>query len=299
MNKSAVSIFLAIILCGTSLFTIVGCSDYFKAPENHCIVGLNKDYRLYSETEGVFCAPIDKKIKESEIKMTAEYNYYSVIKGAEYTICIDHFINNSSGWGLGIKDNFIPAYWQGDVITKFEIEYDYNSETRHETFFTADYKNMNCNIAVSFDKNCSVKSVKEPYLNVGGNYETAEKGGNPLNSKIDEYLNTDGSFNEKDGFYYLLLENEVTPYQDAWKTNLDITDYKLEYIDDTRANAVSAQFACKPLTVSENQELWLHIVCRTYSGKYFVQSVIYEGTTGFILPIREHQLKLDFDFNKT
>lgn len=41
MKKSAVSIFLAIILSTFLCFMIVGCSDYFKAPENHCIVGLN------------------------------------------------------------------------------------------------------------------------------------------------------------------------------------------------------------------------------------------------------------------
>lgn len=292
MKKTVISIFLSTIMC-FSLFTIFGCSDYYKVPENHCIVGLYKDYMLYSETEGKFCTPIDKKIKG--IETTADNNYYSVIKGAEYTMVIDDFIDNDNGWGLGINDNLSSAYWQGNIITEFEMEYINGNGLQDSVLFTTDFKNMYRNIAVSFNDNCTVKAIKEPYLYVGGIYEICEKDGNFLDSKINEYLNTDGSLNEKDGFYYLLLENEVSAHQDAWKTNLDITDYKVEYLNGNLENAISAQFACKPLTVSENQELWLHIVCRTLSGKYFTQSVIYVGTSGFAIPVREHELKLDFD----
>lgn len=298
MKKTAVSLFLSAIPC-FSLFTAIGCTDYYKVPESNCVVGLHKDYRLYGETGGGFCNPVDKKIKG--VERATDYNYYSVIKGAEYTICIDGFIDNNDGWGWARKDDFFTnsAYWQGYIITGFEKEYYEKSVLRHERFFSTDFKDLNCNIAVSFDKNCTVKSVEEPYLNVGGIYETAQKGGNSLDSKVDGYLNTDGSINEKDGFYYLLLENEVCTHREAWKTNLDITNYAYEFFDYGLGSSVQANFSCKPLTVSENQELWLHIVCRTHSGKYFTQPVIYEGTTGFAVPVREHGLKLDFDFNKT
>lgn len=87
---------------------------------------------------------------------------------------------------------------------------------------------INCNVTVSFTENCTIKATYEQYLYIGGIFEVRPKGGNVSDNKIDEYLTENGILGEKNGFYYLLLKDEVCVHHDAWKTNLEITDYKYE-----------------------------------------------------------------------
>lgn len=291
--KKIIPILLVSVFVLLAFGMLAGCNTY-KMPENHCIVGLYKNYQLYSESERKFCEPIEQAIKG--VEKDYDTKYYSVIKGAEYTIIVDDFVDNNDGYGAGIGDNiFSPAYWQGSIITSFAKTYSEKSGLQDEVFFNTDYKQIGGNVTVTFNENCTVKTSSEPYLYVGGIYEIITgRNGNPLDSRIDEYLDEDGNLGEMDGFYYLLLENEVCPHRDAWKTNLEITDYSCGNIDNDLSNAVQVQFTCRPLVVAENQELCLHIVCRTHSGKYFTPSPVYIGTEGFGMPIREHELKLTF-----
>ena len=135
----------------------------------------------------------------------------------------------------------------------------------------------------------------EPYLYVGGIFEVVPKGSNILDNKIDEYLTENGILGERDGFYYLLLKDEVCVHQDAWKTNFEVTDYKYENLEDGWNKAIQVQFTTKAPTVEGNEELCLYTICRTSRGKYFVYPTVYIDAEGFIMPIREHELKLTFE----
>mgnify|MGYP001090594182 CR=1 FL=1 len=224
-------------------------------------------------------------------------NYYSVIKNADYTIIVDNFIDTNDGWSWAAAGDFFmnSAYRQGYIITQFEKVYDDKSGLDDEVFYNTNYSQVNDNVPVTFDKNCTVKAVKEPYLNVGGIYTVVEKG-KPLESYEDVPLTWDGTVEEIEGVYYILLKDEVCIHQDAYKTNLEITDYKYEIEKNGRGgNSIKAQFTAKPLNIAENEELWLYQVCRTYRGIHFVYPLVYVGTTGFGMPVREHELKLNFE----
>lgn len=283
-------------VCITLLsFCLAACDNRYAIPENRCIVGLHKDYQLYSESENEFCVPIDKEIKGIEKKDNK--NYYSVIKNADYTIVVNNFVDTNDSWGWPSKDDFFmnQSYWQGEIITQFEKDYGENSDLEDEVFYTTNYGQANDNVPVTFDKNCTVEAIKEPYLNVGGIYEIVEKG-KPLESYEDVPLTEDGTVDEKEGVYYLLLKDEVCVHQNAYKTNLEITDYKYEFEKNGwGGNSTKAHFVAKSLNVAEDEELWLYQVCRTYNGKHFVYPLVYVGTTGFAMPIREHELMLDFE----
>ena len=270
---------------------LAGCNTY-KVPENCCIVGLSDEFQLYSESEGKLCEPIDKKIKG--VYEEYDTNYYAVTKGAAYTILVDNFVEDCAGYGDGINGSFISVWWQGFIITSFVKTYGEKSNLQDEVFFTTNYEQVNCNVTVSFSENCTVKAKYEPYLYVGGIFEVVPKGSDILDNKIHEYMKEYGILGERDGFYYLLLKDEVCVHQDAWKTNLEVTDYKYEVIENS-FNGIQAQFTTKAPAVAENEELCLYIICRTYSGKYFVYPTIYVDAEGFEMPIREHELKLTFE----
>ncbi len=293
MKKTITLLLLICILC---MFT--GCSDNtYAIPENHCIVGLDNTYKLYSESESGFCAPIDKEI--NGIEKEDNTNYYSVVKGANYTIVVDNFVNALDGFGWAAPNDFLTngAYWQGHIITRFEKWYTDELPIKPEVFYNTNYSQVNDNVPVTFNKSCTVKAYIEPYMNVGGIYEIVEKG-KPLESYEDVPLNDDGTVGEKEGVYYLLLKEEVCTHQDAWKTNFDITTYSYEYFDadlGLGGSSIRAQFTANRLSVDENQELWLYQVCRTYSGKHFVYPCVYVGTLGIAMPVRQHELKLDFE----
>ena len=292
--KKVTTICLTIILCMFALCALAGCNTY-KIPENHCIVGLYKDYKIYSESEREFCVPIDTAI--NGIEKEDNTNYYSVIKNADYTIIVDNFIDTNDGWSWAAAGDFFmnSAYRQGYIITQFEKVYDDKSGLDDEVFYNTNYSQVNDNVPVTFDKNCTVKAVKEPYSNVGGIYTGVEKG-MPLESYEDVPLTWDGTVEEIEGVYYILLKDEVCIHQDAYKTNLEITDYKYEIEKNGRGgNSIKAQFTAKPLNIAETEELWLYQVCRTYRGIHFVYPLVYVGTTGFGMPVREHELKLNFE----
>lgn len=289
--------FIILLLSVFMLCMLMGCSDNtYKVPENHCIVGLDKDYQLYSESESKFCSPIDKTIKG--IEKEDNTNYYSVIKGANYTIIVDNFVDALDGWGWAAPNDIFmnSAYWQGHIITRFEKWYKDELPIKPDVFYNTNYSQVNDNVPVTFSKNCTVKAYIEPYINVGGIYEIVEKG-KRLESYYDVPLNENGMVYEKDGVYYLLLKDEVCVHKDAWKTNFDITNYSYEYFDadlGLDGNSIRARFTANSLSVDENQELWLYQVCRTYSGKHFVYPCVYVGTTGFGMPVGIHELKFDF-----
>ena len=293
--KKLISVFFSMIIGVLFMCVFAGCSTY-QVPENHCIVGLYKDYQLYSDTENKLCEPIDKTIKG--IEKQHDTNYYSVIKGATYTVITDGFIDDCAGFGRGVNGyDFVPAWWQGDVITSFVKSYGEKSGKQDETFFETSFESVReitTNPQVVFSENCTVKVTIEPYLFVGGIFEIIEKDSDVLDSNIGNYLNQFGMIHETDGFYYLLLNDEVCIHEDAWKTNFDITDYKYEKVDRFN-NAIQAQFTAKAPVVAENEDWFLHVVCRTLSGKYFVYPVTYQGAQGFTMPIREHELKLTFE----
>ena len=290
--RKAIIILLSILSCIFALSMFAGCSRY-QVPENHCIVGLYKDYQLYSDTENKMCEPIDKPIRG--IKKQYDTNYYSVIKGATYTLIRDDFVDNRSGFGRGINYyDFVPAWWQGNVITSLYKTYD---ENQMDTFFETNFSNVREITAqpkVVFNENCTVNATTEPYIYVGGILEIVEKNSSVADSNIRNFLNEFGLINEMDGFYYLLLKDEVCVHQDAWKTNFDITDYKYDKTDSWN-NAIQIQFTASAPVVAENEDWFLHIICRTISGKYFVYPLTYQGAQGFEMPIRENELKLTFE----
>lgn len=283
---------LPIVLSLLFICMLTGCNIY-KVPENCCIVGLSDEFQLYSESEGKLCEPIDKKIKG--VYEEYDTNYYEVKKGADYTILVDNFVEDCAGYGDGINGSFVSAWWQGFIITSLDKTYDKKSDLPDEEFFTTDYNQINRNVTVSFTENCKITAYYEPYLYVGGIFEVVPKGSNILDNKINEYLTEYGILGERDGFYYLLLKDEVCVHQDAWKTNLEVTDYKYEDCENGVWNAISAQFTTKAPAVAEDEELCLYIICRTYNGKYFVYPTVYVDTQGFGMPVREHELKLTFE----
>ena len=273
-----------------------GCNTY-KVPANHCIVGLYEGYQLYSDSESKLCEPIEKAIKG----IKKEYNtvYYSVVKGATYTVITDDFIIDSAGFGSGLHYyDVAAAWWQGDVITSFYKSYGEKSGKQDETFFRTSFervREITTQPKVVFNENCTVKVTVEPYLYVGGILEIVKKNSSVSDSNIGNCLDEFGNINVTDGFYYLLLNDEVCVHQDAWKTNFDITDYQYEKIVDGWNNAIQVQFTANAPVVAENEDWFLHVVCRTFSGKYFVYPLTYQGTQGCTLPIREHKLKLTFE----
>ena len=289
--KKFLSILFSVILCGIACGTLIGCNTY-KVPKNCCIIGLSDKFKLYSESEKKLCEPIDKKFKD--VYESYDTNYYSVTKSADYTIIVDNFVDDCAGYGDGINGSFVSAWWQGFIITSFKKTFDEKSGLRDEEFFTTSFNQINCNVTVSFTENCTIKATYEQYLYVGGIFEVMPKGSNVSDNKIDEYLTENGILGEKNGFYYLLLKDEVCVHHDAWKTNLEITDYKYEVIENGY-NSIQAQFTTKAPDVTENEELYLYTICRTYSGKYFVYPMVFIDAEGFDMPIREHGLKLTFE----
>ena len=293
--KKTLTIFLALLLGVLALGVFAGCNTY-QVPENQCIVGLYNKYQLYSDVESKLCEPIDKEIRG--IKKEYDTNYYSVVKGATYSIICNDFVDDCAGFGSGINGyDFVPAWWQGNIVTSFVKTYSEKSGKQDETFFETSFESVR-EIAttpkVVFSENCTVKTTVEPYLYVGGILEIVDKNSSVSDSNIGNYLNEFGIITETDGFYYLLLKDEICAHQDAWKTNFDITDYKYEIVDRFN-NAIKAQFTAKAPVVAENEDCFLHIVCRTLNGKYFVYPLTYQGVQGFTMPIREHELKLTFE----
>ena len=293
--KKTISLIASILLLGMLVVSmLVGCT--YHVPENHCIVGLYKDYQLYSDTEGKVCEPIDKAIKGVEKQYNT--NYYSVIKGATYTVITEDFVDDRAGLGRGANGyDLVPAWWQGNVIASFVKSYGAKSGTQDETFFETSFDHVSritTDPQVVFSENCTVKVTVEPYLFVGGIFEIIDKDSDVLDSNIENYLNQFGIIHEMDGFYYLLLKDEVCVHQDAWKTNFEVTDYRYDKVD-TWNKAIQQQFTAKPLVVAENEDWFLHVICRTLSGQYFVYPVTYQGAQGFTMPIREHELKLTFE----
>lgn len=291
--KRLVAIFLSIAFCLFSLSVLAGC-DTYKVPENNCIVGLYKDYRLYSYTESQLCEPIEKGIKG--IEKQDGWNYYSVTKNALYSIVVDGLVDDNAGFGSGINDSISSAWWQGNIITSFKKEYDEKSGLQDEVFFTTHYKTLSNDVDVTFSENCTVKAITEPYLYVGGIYDIVAND-TPIESycNVIDYIDIAGNVEEKDGLYYLLLNDEVCVHRDAWKTNLEITDYSYQYLEDGWGKPIQAQFTCKPIGTSDNEKLLLYIICKTYGGNYFAYPLIFADTQGFGMPIREHELKLTFD----
>ena len=281
--KKFLSILFSVILCGIACGTLIGCNTYI-IPKNCCIVGLSNEFKLYSESEKKLCEPIDKKFKD--VYESYDTNYYSVAKGADYTIIVDNFVDDRAGYGDGINGSFVSAWWQGFIITSFKKTFDEKSGLRDEEFFNTNFNQINCNVTVSFTENCTIKATYEQYLYVGGIFEVMPKGSNVSDNKIDEYLTENGILGERNGFYYLLLKDEVCVHHDAWKTNLEITDYKYEVIENGY-NGIQAQFTTKAPAVTDNEELYLYTICRTYSGKYFVYPMVFIDAEGFDMPIRE------------
>ncbi len=294
--KKLFAVVCAVLVTSLS-FGLTACDDRYIAPENHCIVGLHEDYTLYSESEGGLCEPIDKEIKG--IEKEDGINYYSVVKNADYTILVDNFIDAEDGLSWAEADDIVTnaAYWQGHIITEFVKEYREELPVQREVFYTTNYSQVNGNVPVTFDKNCTVKAYIEPYINVGGIFEVVEKG-KPLEGYEDVCLNEDGTVGEKDGVYYLLLKDKVCTHRDAWKTNFEVTDYTYTYVENALGlceTGIKAQFTVKPPVVTENQELWLYQVCRTYGGKHFVYPLVYVDTMGFTMPVGKHELNLAFE----
>lgn len=291
--KKIILVLFSMVFGLISFCMFAGCNTY-KVPENQCIVGLSKEYQLYSDSEGKLCEPIDKRIKG--IEKDDNTNYFSVVKNVNYTVWVDNFVDSSEGFGAGINGSISSAWWQGNVITGFAKTYSNESGLQDEVFFTTNYKQLYGNITVSFSENCLLKSIVEPYLYVGSIYEILEKGTTLSNSNIDNFIDENGIMAEMDGFYYLLLKDEVCVHQDAWKTNLQVINYSYEYLDDGWGKPIQVQFTAKPFDVSDNEESALYIICRTASGKYFVYPTVYVDAQGFEMPIREHELKLTFTF---
>lgn len=290
--KKFLSIIFSVILCGILCGVLIGCNNTYKVPENCCVVGLSAEFQLYSESEGKLCDAIDKKAAGLYEKY--DTNYYIVSKGANYSILVNDFVEDSAGYGEGINDSIVAAWWQGFIITSFKKTYDEKSGLQDEEIFVNNYKLAKNDITVSFNENCTIKANYEPYLYVGGIFEVMPKDGNGLDSKIDEYLSEYGIIGDKNGFYYLLLKDEVCVHQDAWKTNLEITDYKYEVIDNYY-NGIQAQFTTQAPIIAENEELCLYTICRTHSGKYFAYPARLVGAQGFTMPIRENELTLAFE----
>ena len=292
--KKIIPVVLAILLLSAlTVSMLAGCTYY--APKDHCIVGLYSRLELL-DAEGNHCEPIEKDIHGVDKKLSMEY--YSVVKGAEYTIISDYllFDYTGSGWGSGIKGEYwSSAYWQGSIIELMTITYGENSSLQDEVIYTPNFKNPKGNIKVSFTENCTVETREREFLKVGGILEVVQKGSVP-SSEIDSYLNADGSVKEKDGLYYLLLKDEVCVHQDAWKTNLEVTDYEYQSLNDYGV-AIQAHFTAKSPVVSANEEVYLHVICRTYDDKFFVYSTVLADAQGFTLPVREHELKLTFANN--
>ena len=290
--KKIVAVILAImLLCALAVSILAGCTYY--VPKDHCIVGLYSRLELL-DADGNQCKPIEKNIHGVEKELSVYY--YSVVKGADYTIVSDYLLYDYHGSSVGSGINgghWAAAYWQGSFIKSLTKTYGENSSLQDEVIFTADFNANGGNIKVSFSENCTIVSREREYLNVGGILEVVEKGSAP-SGKIDDYLNADGSVKEKDGLYYLLLKDEVCVHQDAWKTNLEVTDYGYHSIRDYGV-AIQAHFTAKPPVVSDNQEMYLHVICRTYDGEYFVYPTTLADAQGFTLPVREHELKLTFE----
>ena len=143
--KKFIAIFLSAFLF---VLMLTGCNTY-NVPENCCIVGLNDKFQLYSEIEGKLCEPIEQNIKGVDKKYNT--NYYSVTKGADYTIIVDDFVDDGAGFGAGLTDmDFVPAWWQGYIITSFVKTYSEKSGLPDEEFFTTNYNQINRNVTVSF-----------------------------------------------------------------------------------------------------------------------------------------------------
>ena len=72
-----------------ALCALAGCNTY-KIPENHCIVGLYKDYKIYSESEREFCVPIDTAINGIEKEDNTNYFIFAtfLIMGYYWECCI-------------------------------------------------------------------------------------------------------------------------------------------------------------------------------------------------------------------
>lgn len=289
---------LTAVLFSTVLLGIMltGCAEsYYKVPDGHCIVGIDKKFKLYSESEGKYCEPIEKAIRGVK-KSDKDNYYYSVVEGAEYTLCVDDYAEECGGFGAGINSSVACAWWQGNVLAGFVKEYSENSQLQDDVFFQTNYKQLNSNVAVSFTENCTVKAIYEPYINVGGIFEVRKTGDDYFDSRIGDYLNTDGTLNDLTGFYYLLLIDEVCVHQDAWRTNFEITGYNCSSNEEGYINAIRAEFTTKSPEVADGEEWVLYQICRTYRGKYFINSPFYAGNPeGFGMPVREHELKLTFE----
>ena len=292
--KKVITIFLSIVLLGMlAVSMLAGCT--YHVPKNHCIVGLSSGLELLDD-KGKPCKMIDKEIKG--VEMNWNLCYYSVVKGAEYTISCSHamygFIDGS-GLGMGIDgDYWAAAFWQGYLFRSITIIYGENSDLQDEVIYTSNFKDKSAKIKVTFSENCTVKSDYQEFLCVGGIFEVVKKSSNAPMSNIDDYLNADGSVKERDGIYYLLLKDEVCVHQDAWITNLEVIDYSYQRLKDS-GSAIQAQFTANPPVVSENEELFLHAICRTNVGEYFVYSTVVTTEQEFTMRVREHELKLTFD----
>ena len=291
--KRFISVFLAISFSVVLFSLFAGCA--YQVDENHCIVGLYEKYQLYSKVDGKLCEPINKKIKGVDKDFYT--NYYSVLKGAEYTIVCDSLIDYEGNYlGSSINsDYFINAYWQGDIIRSGELIFSEESGLQDEEFFVPNYKQLNTDINVTFSVNCNVSLYMEPFLYVGAIFEVASSS-DGRNNEIANCINEDGSVNEKDGLYYMLLQEEICIHQDAWKTNFEVVDYNYEYTD-ARYGEMQAQFTVTSPVLSDNEELHSYIVCRTRSGKYFVHPTNQVDMQDVCIPIRQHQLKINFTPN--
>lgn len=285
--KKFVPVILAMTFVGGMLS---GCSDYYILPQSECIVGLSKDFKLYFVGDGIgkLCSPIEQDIKG--IEKDPDTNYYSVVKGADYNIIVDDFVIDSEG--LGGDGYIVPEWWQGRIITGFEKTY---KNKQAEQFYTTNYSQVNGDVSVTFTENCTVEATYDYYCYVGGVFEAVKKGSNILDNKIDEFLTEYGILGDRNGFYYLMLKDNICVHQDAWKTNLEVTDYKYEYIENTSTPyAIRAQFTAIAPIVASDEERCLYIACKTHGGKYFTYPTVLIGADGFGMPIRENELKLTF-----
>lgn len=289
--KKVVSVLITIFMLLLVFGLFAGCA--YRTPSNRCIVALPQRVKLY-DANGKECKPIDKEIKGIDKQWYKVY--YSVVKDAQYTITSDYILFPYSGRdpGSGINgEHWVPAYWQGFMIRSLTKTYGENSNLQNEVIFTTDFKNTSASIPVTFTENCTVVADSQEYLYVGGILEVVDKGNTPLFT-VDGYLNADGSVKEKAGIYYLLLKNEVCVHQDAWTTNLEIVDYGYKSNGDYGV-AIQAQFTAKQPVVSNSEEMFLHIICRTGDDEYFVYSTTPADAQGFTMPVREHELKLTFE----
>ena len=200
------------------------------------------------------------------------------------------------GLGAGTDGNYmVGGYWKGTVITGFKKTYDKDSGLQDELFFETNFKQVGGDIKVSFNENCVVEAVAEDYLYVGGVYEVLEKGSNRLeSSRIYDFITTNGHIVEIDDLYYLYLKDEVCIHQDGWKTNLEVTDYKYEYFNGEWGKGIRAQFTAKSPVVADNEDLYLYVLCRTATGKYFFNAV-FVGAVGFSMDVRTNELKLSLE----